>query len=540
MVRHLSFAGADEGQALIMVAGGFAMLLLAVALSLDVGYAFVQRRALENAAQASALAAGRLLATSVVMVKDGLGNSYPAFPAYDQESVYSEVCKFIRVNAVGPTSATYGLTVELFDNAGASRGSVSETYAATNTTCAVPATSTPITTDPTLTYLDVRVSARITYSAVMSGIGGSSSSTSGGSARARVGGAPVSPPPGNAWPMVRQYVQSELNGGYCGSPCTPTAASPVPFWSSGGSFKGLVDFARYSPAEEKNQSTLVPQLISSWDQTGSYYATPTPRPFKSDMTGNCSQSSVPGWTNGHWDTSGQGDDTNNRAQCSIPNWAYQGFGGSLSVSKNWVTDVSGSQEAPNPVPTARSQCTSLPSYLTAPSCTNGSLGDWIEVSTSSGSLGSNMATPLCSFILAAPTANDFETVSTPGGGGTACAGMTYTDPADGTTKTVQSGKYGVSRTVWLYLWDCVETYKKTGALGNRWDKGWTGSDCPTDPNKLDRVHLFAVAPFTFYVGLVQNAQISGFWGGGFGNPDSCPSGTCSLNALSNTTFLVGD
>ena len=56
----------EQGQSIVLIAGGFAVLLMVAALSLDFGYGYVERRTMTNAAQSAALGAGRLLATSLL------------------------------------------------------------------------------------------------------------------------------------------------------------------------------------------------------------------------------------------------------------------------------------------------------------------------------------------------------------------------------------------------------------------------------------------------------------------------------------------
>jgi hypothetical protein len=68
-----------------------------------------------------------------------------------------------------------------------------------------------------------------------------------------------------------------------------------------------------------------------------------------------------------------------------------------------------------------------------------------------------------------------------------------------------------------------------------------GNDINSQDN-IDRVHLFSVAPFTFYRGLVDSNSINGFWGGLISDPGNCatnPSAPgCALNEFSNGIFLV--
>ena len=58
----------DQGQALVVVAICMAVLVAALAFAVDWGYGMVQRRSMQNVADASALAAGKRLATAVIKV----------------------------------------------------------------------------------------------------------------------------------------------------------------------------------------------------------------------------------------------------------------------------------------------------------------------------------------------------------------------------------------------------------------------------------------------------------------------------------------
>jgi hypothetical protein len=235
-----------------------------------------------------------------------------------------------------------------------------------------------------------------------------------------------------------------------------------------------------------------------------------------------------------WDTAGWVPSQVSRDKgCAIPNWTYYGFQGTLSLCTNWTgigatpsvcstspaarfTAAAG--QAPSALPTTRSVCQNVPGFLVAPSCTNGRVGDWVE--TVSG-------TPIQSLLLTAVqqfgSQNEFSNTYIP------------------STTT----RYGKALVVYAYLWDCGEHYQ-----GGSWslilNTKTTGTDCSDVANwansaSPDRVHLFAMAPFTFYEGLFQNDSnsIRGYWGGAFITPDSCPSGDCDLSTL-NTTVLVGE
>jgi len=516
------FGLGDEGQSIILVAGGFAMLMGAVALSVDWGYGFAQRRAMTNAAESSALAAGRLMASAVILS----GGS--ATFSRNQEDAFSEACAFVRENLGSPiSSATYSLSVEFLTSGGTTAlSTITRTI-----TSACPTFTAPFTSiDPTTR--DLRMTVTTTYPSLFGGVVGKSTIAASGVARARVVGGSAIFNGGQPWPVVGHYDVSQLTSSTCGSPCDPSSATPVTFWSNsvtyGSSWKGSLDYSRCSTQQSSSTpSPCAPQLITVWDQSGSAYATPRTSP-RADVQ---SPQQCP---SGSFDTAGAipanaGTDKG----CAIPNWIYYGFQGTLSLCTNWVstagptptpcptgpTPTAQPSHSPNPLGTSRTVCQSVPSFLIAPSCSNDRVGDWVETVT-----GSPIASLLQQSIHDHGTTTDWSTVAVPGGGGTL---------------------YGKQLVVNAYLWDCAEEFK-SGA----WKlvtpapspspvdcSGITASNWPSG-RKADRVHLFAVSAFTFYEGLVDSQNIKGFWGGGFASPDSCPaSGNCALNS-SNTTILV--
>ena len=76
----------DRGQTTVLLALSLVVLLLALALWADWGYGFTQRRVMQNAADAGALAGARVLATSVIGKKVG-SSTVPVYSAYE-ETVY--------------------------------------------------------------------------------------------------------------------------------------------------------------------------------------------------------------------------------------------------------------------------------------------------------------------------------------------------------------------------------------------------------------------------------------------------------------------
>jgi hypothetical protein len=568
------FLGAEEGQSILLIAGGFAMLMAAAAFSIDWGYTYAQHRAMTNASQAAALAAGRMLATSVDKSSSTSSTCATApcwgFPAASEEDVYVEACKYVLRNmGLTVTSSSYSLTIELWGWTSSSqtllgtRTSTSPfTFATgTSTDChkPTPPSPTPIPTIPSTSNIDVKVIPSVTFGSLFGSVIGSPTDSAVGAARARVVGGQLSLSNawggGTPWATVSHYDPSAFSQGFCSNPCDPTTTQAVAFWDTGvkyGQFKGLIDFSRSST--EPIATDL--QLFTSWDTSGSIYVTPptTWRDVPGGLSITCNQTGVP---SGKWDTSG--NDANDK-QCSIPLWTYYGFRGYYGIGMGALsTDWSASadpnaplnkgcppgvpcREAPSDIGARPSVCP-LPSslsILSAPSCGTQSQGDWAETNTT-GDVGQNMAKPLCAVFAAAFSqpwvqTNQFSASPLPNGTNSAC---------DGNPGYV-SGTYGRALVVAAYLWDCAEKYDKSKLEGNRWSlnvgasgdcartSDWTGNPTP------DRVHLFTVVPFTFYEGLVGSQSIQGFWGGGFSSADSCPLGNCGLTQFTNTTLLVGE
>lgn len=163
----------------------------------------------------------------------------------------------------------------------------------------------------------------------------------------------------------------------------PDQGAPTTFWSPNGagtvfgSFKGALDFSRYSTyyAYAAGSATNVGQLIAALDSG-----------TKPDKSGdpNCSPT---------WDATGDHDPTIHDTRCDVPNWFYYAFGGTLGTDTPWDT-------AGRPRPAGQSALVALgnrpaicptPAYILAPSCGSGNdkLGDWIEATN--GDIGSNFS-----------------------------------------------------------------------------------------------------------------------------------------------------
>lgn len=485
----------QEGQSLIVVTGAFALLLGAVAFGIDQGYGFVQRRTMVNAAQAGALAAGRLLAQSVILTDSGS----PVFTT-SEEDVYAQVRLFAQDN-IGSTASTsaHTLTVEFLQKDGTSEGSI---------TCPLADAGCPASsgTDIDPDVRDIRVTSGIGYRTLFASVIGQPTLAASGRARSRIVGAHVSSAGGPPRAIVRHYDPADFDGTGCTAPCQdPTAADIVTFWDSNpatgdhttfSNFKGVIGFSRYSTRDSAYE-----QLITGWDQSHSNYASPSV-PTWPDVTNpaKCTGGTDELGNPNGFDTRGSatGDKIYEKG-CSIPNWNYYGFYGRIDLDTDWSSPPGGA-ESPSDLGTRPLMCNAgTPAYLSAPSCSpngNGAyvLGDWTETAT--GTWGSNIADTLKAAIEEWGVETDLTNVDIPG----------------------TSTKFGKALVLTVLLWDCAETYTASDPAGSRWDMiyptggGTDCSDVDSWPGNAapDRVHIFTAAKFTFYYGLVANASIGGF------------------------------
>jgi Flp pilus assembly protein TadG len=506
---RLTTGGAGEqGQALVVVAICIAVLVAGLAFGVDWGYAMVQRRVMQNLADASALGVGKYLATSVIEL-----NGAPAF-AVTQEEAWCAAKSYDTPNRSFAPAGT-ATQLDVFYSADGTTWTTSQRP--TGDVCPTSGgTAIPAGT------IYVRVVGTVTFSSLVASFIGHSASTASASARVRLSGTPVPLTGGPLWSMVRHYDPSDFNIRCTPSPCDPTdpsQATPITFWSANGNnvvygnFKGLIDYSRYS----SRFAGSVPQLMTQWDT-----AFHSPNPLAIDKSGNCTAWGVDAFGNHLWDSQGEAN-ANQDKQCSIPNWFYYGFRGRLALDSSWSgSSLPTGQETPSPLPTTRAVCSTPPNP--APSCTDGTLGDWVE--TAGGDVGNNMASAMTQAI------NDFGSADLP----------FSQQPVPGGHGTL----FGKGLVVLVFLWDCAESYNANAAPGSQWSlvlhtNGRGANDCSQltkNDGTPDRVHVFTVAPFTFYAALVSSNQIQGYWGGVFGNPDACQS--CALNPLANTAVLVPD
>ena len=547
-MKAQAFARQDDGQALIVIALAAVVLMSALALALDAGYGITQRRVMQTASDAGALAAARMLASNVVQTTQG-----SIYSVYERQ-VYCAAEGFADSNrAFRPTaSAVESISVQW--SATGTAGTFTAMSASSDCSNAAATASGPFV-DPSTRFVLVR--AEVQYRGFVSQAAGQAAITAGATSVARITGAPL-PTNVPSWPMVRHFNAADFTEN-CGSPCNPTTVAPVTFWDSNepnivyNNFMGLVDLSRFSPNEHRRagqpscvgvnaaggSAACVPQLMTAWDQSGAA-SVGKPALFGgnacSQASGNAVQPPAP---SGVWYTNGNENSQGYEKDCSILNWIAYLFRGQLTLDSNWsgiaFNGTSEWREAPSTLSASRATCTQAASVgLPAPSCAGGGaqVGDWVEAAQT-GNVGNNIATPLQWFI---DTYGRVDPV--------------YSSmPVSNGNGAPLYGKYVV---IVVYLWDCAETYSSGNAAGTRWalTRPKNGSDCSNIANgndinshdSVDRVHLFSVAPFTFYRGLVDSNSIKGFWGGLVSDPSDCLNNPtapgCTVNAFSNGVFLV--
>lgn len=556
-MRIAQFARADEGQALVIVALAMVALMGALALTVDWGYGYVQRRAIQNAVDGATLAAGRHVGSTFQLV-----SGTPSFDA-----TLEEVCDGVAARTAG----IVGLTEISFFSDPADPG----TWTTVPTNDCATYSGAPVPADT----IFVRVRTTSTFNSLTQ-----RTTTVAASARARLTGSagcddidctalrplelPSSEVPGQGisgyttgpnvaiWPLVLHLSLTDFQDAPCGQYCdVSNPANRMNVWPVdqygpfNRQFTGLVTYTHFSPRENgaAHQSGDVHQFLTESDYTGttelsirsahdhddSAIYPPVQMP-NADLAA-CSGSS-------DWDTLGSSN-LSSGASCDLPNWFAYGFRGSIGVGTDWrptgswsgFENAPGDADVPDALPTAvadRSSCNRLV-YLARPSCVGGPnrIGDWIE--TVPGDLTPLMAQQLRAFV--------------------AKYGRVVSSSTTPVSLIPGAPLHGKAVVVWVPLWDCAEHFNETEDQGDA-DR-WTLMTPSGDPDcsrltssgaTVDRVHIVATVPFTFYEGLINTSPVSvqGYWGNVFGDAGSCTvdpvAAGCALNQIMNSAFLVPD
>ena len=573
------FTHAEGGQALVIVGIAIAVLVGALAITVDWGYGLATRRAFQTEADAAALSAGRLLvSTFVAGDKPTCGESIitPCSFSATEEDIWTEACRSVRLNAAGSTVAQDRTLGVWFSADQATPVSLWEGFALPSADCTVAATERGPTSVGGQT-LYVRVTSSMSYMSFFGivnrdtfGAGDRRSVQVSASARVRLANAGSNADCGTSRAGCSVAVQLNAVGdnsvgrpglGLSGASTTPnvaiwpivlhydpaawTAPSLITLidWDSTSGqadTNSFVSLAHDSPHEALNNDLVsVHQLITESDYTGTasaHHGHPGNRPLPS-APGACSGTA--------WDTMGS-TDLIRAATCDIPNWFYYGYRGSLSVGTSWDQPswsnfLSSGQpvELPGPLSPTRASCSAPTQYpfFGALSCPNSlrssRIGDWIEVVKNSS----------LNRVLLAAEMREFITRY----------GRTNAATGD------------VDAVVNVFLWDCGESFDGSslppGSAPSDRDR-WhlvpsSGADCATvSGNELrlvDRVHLFTVVPLTISLSDIDTVQrrkkvevfVTARWGDVFGSAGACaavptPSTGCGLNPLMNSAFLVPD
>lgn len=504
----------DGGQALAVAAAAAFLLAAALTITIDWGYALMQRGIVQNEADKVALEVGRYLATSVMPSSSSVrfrvrdGNGTRNLSHIDACSKANDALMRDRRPTPAPVSPVtplvrLWLTFEEWDSpdqTGTSRLARADTVE-----CARTRTGSSVNRQAT----SVRARVEIRYKSLVGSLLREPEMRVAATARAALAGAPYTADPllardglsgpeyadlarsatalirddlaARTWPLARRFSRSELQDKQpCGPLCKPTSASQrLQFATGASSGVRLLDLSAHSSRLPAGAGGPVEQLITEWD-------------------GSCEQS----------------------AQCSLANWFDQPFAGALGLDTIWDEDRPAGQGELPALDPDRGACDSVPGWMPEPpSCRdendgNNRRGDWVE--TVDGSIGADLTLRMRQLI-----AREGSTVphsaNTVGGSG-----------------PNKNNFFGKALVVWIYLWDCGQDFS-----GGRFD-----DQCHSDnAERIDRVHLFSVVPFTFYEGSVSSSAVEGYWGGGFVDPGRCQAGpgSCpSLTPVANTAFLVPD
>lgn len=247
-----------QGQVLVMFALLAVVLIGFVALSIDLGITYSQRRAMQNSADASSLAAANQLAKNIVPLSDGT----ISFVMTDSGTggVRDTVQKYFDSNkGWTPSGAVYKSPPN--SPCGTAGGNYCLQYLDQNGN--VLANSPISTAIPKQTAM-VRVYVEVDFSTLFAPVLGKPKMQVTASATAQI--SPVAKPAspqGNVWPMTRYAAPSST--GWLPAPTSNVCPNPMEFWASNpygynGNWKGLLSYSRMSQKDPTKQ-----QLITKFD-----------------------------------------------------------------------------------------------------------------------------------------------------------------------------------------------------------------------------------------------------------------------------------
>jgi Flp pilus assembly protein TadG len=360
-----------KGQTLVIVGllVGSGVLLGLVALAFDGGSALLQRRAMQNGADAASLGTAKMLAASVV-----LSGSIPVYSAVNQD-VVSATNQFLTNNRGGVTGVpSYQATIE-YGNFVPS--TITSTSSYTFTVAAIYSGAFWSYTPPYLSntlvpsWVDaVRVTASIDNPTTFGRAIGVTTIPVSAKAAAALRGT-SNGPGGPTWPMTAAYstVLTGTNNGLC---------HPVLFWQNVQSYKSLFSLAAQQGATDEGAHA---QLLTAPDTRDGLYD----KAIDYNGGGRTNQAVCGGsilflnWSAaGSCSPPGQAtgtkccNGTSDISDIDVPNWITYDFRGTISVTTTrWIDN---GWAPPNSGP-----------------------GDWLET-YASGNGGNNVITPLQDYI----------------------------------------------------------------------------------------------------------------------------------------------
>jgi Flp pilus assembly protein TadG len=556
-MKAMQFARADEGQALVIVAIALVALMGALALTLDWGYGYVQRRGMQNAVDNATLAAGRHVASTFKLVSGA--------PAFD--ATLEEVCADVATR----TASLGGVTAISFFADPADAGTwttITTASCATGAGVAVPGDTTFVRVRSAGTFRSITQQTIAVAASARARLTGAAGCDNIDCTALRPLELPSAEVPGHGisghttgpnaamWPLALHLDLSRFQGTPCGQFCDASnPANHIPLWPANGygpagqRFTGLLTYTHFSPREDgaSHQSGQVHQLSTESDYTGTTNLGIRQAHVHDDgATYPLAQMPDLGSCSGNtWDTLGM-EDLADAATCDLPNWFAYGFRGSVGLGTDWhhaswagFESAPGFADLPDPMSTDvadRASC-SRSIYLARPSCrrepsnpNDSTLGDWIE--TVPGDMTTLMANRMRTFV--------------------ATYGRVVPHSSTPVSALPGAPLLGRAAVVWIPLWDCAEHFNELadqGAPGR-----WTlltpaGGDCSqlvSSATTVDRVHIAAIVPITVYEGLIETSPINvrGVWGNVFGDAGICSedplAAGCDLNQIMNSAFLVPD
>ncbi len=497
----------EAGQALILFTVMIVVFLGFCALVVDVGRAYAERRSMQNAADASTLAATKLVSDSLMPCTDATTRNVCSGVTWAQvtqlartqvDANASLLSGYQNASNLGNYTAPIDMTVRyaVYPIGGSQCSTTWNTIA--NLSDKVPGIVCKIRVDV--------ASHWTTWFPIPDSAGGVAQQpgTAGAHATGMIVGDNSLEARADIWPMTRRRsVMSPLMQ-------VPDVNSPTPFWNSqacqkqtdncGPSWKEQLNLALNSnrspwstPSEPRSQPLESSRLFLS-----------NPRQDDAWRGGQWFGLSLPNLSSqggGTWDTRANEPTTTSNftqvnSQVDLGNWFAYGFGGKISLTNDWSNSATmqcinwlyPGDAIPCGIPdptTLQSSAYNLnvnnnnstdKNYLTTSQSWWRPTGDWIE--TNNGDLGNNLAQPIADYL---------SKYATPG-----CP-FSY--------------QWGNCAVIAVYMWEGGQVWVQDTTTGL-----WSWQPWVSPSQSPDRVHLVDFAYFAFYQDLpASSSLVQGFF-----------------------------